>query len=46
MKMLLDANPLEDIRNTQRISQVYHDGTAINRAAMHAKWSRTRQSTD
>jgi imidazolonepropionase-like amidohydrolase len=37
--VVLDANPLDDIRNTRRISQVYLRGTAVDRAALKAAWS-------
>jgi len=36
--IVLDANPLEDIRNTRRISQVYLRGRPVNRAAMKQRW--------
>jgi imidazolonepropionase-like amidohydrolase len=36
--VVLDANPLDDITNTRRISAVYMRGSAIDRAAMAAKW--------
>lgn len=36
--IVLDANPLDDIRNTRRISSVYLRGTKVNRQAMAAKW--------
>jgi imidazolonepropionase-like amidohydrolase len=36
--VVLDANPLDDITNTRRISSVYLRGTTIDRAAMAAKW--------
>ena len=36
--VVLDANPLDDIANTRRISGVYMRGAAIDRAAMAAKW--------
>jgi imidazolonepropionase-like amidohydrolase len=32
--LVLDANPLEDITNTQRISRIYIKGVEINRAAL------------
>ncbi len=35
--LVLDANPLEDIKNTRRINAVYLRGDAIDRAAMRAK---------
>jgi imidazolonepropionase-like amidohydrolase len=41
--IVLDANPLEDIKNTQRISRVYLDGKEMERAALHAAWSRGGQ---
>lgn len=37
--VVLDANPLEAITNTRRISAVYLNGTAVNRAALAARWS-------
>jgi imidazolonepropionase-like amidohydrolase len=36
--VVLDANPLDDITNTQRIAAVYMRGTAVDRAALRAKW--------
>jgi imidazolonepropionase-like amidohydrolase len=36
--VVLDANPLDDIKNTRRISAVYLRGTAVDRAALAAKW--------
>jgi len=36
--VVLDANPLDDITNTRRISSVYLRGSTIDRAAMAAKW--------
>jgi imidazolonepropionase-like amidohydrolase len=36
--MVLDANPLESISNTRRISKVYLRGQELPRAAMAAKW--------
>jgi imidazolonepropionase-like amidohydrolase len=36
--IVLDANPLDDIRNTRRISDVYLRGAAVDRAAMRARW--------
>ena len=35
--LVLDANPLDDITNTRRISSVYLRGTAVDRAALAAK---------
>ena len=37
--LVLDANPLDDIKNTRRINAVYLRGTALDRAAMRAKMS-------
>jgi imidazolonepropionase-like amidohydrolase len=37
--VVLDANPLENISNTRRISAVYQRGQAIDRAAMRAAWT-------
>ena len=36
--IVLDANPLEDIRNTRRIAQVYLRGKQVNRTAMKNRW--------
>ena len=36
--VVLDANPLEDITNTRRISRVYLRGAAIDREALAARW--------
>ena len=36
--IVLDANPLENIANTRRISQVYLRGEQVARAALRAKW--------
>ena len=35
---MLDANPLDDIRNTARISQVYLRGQEVDREALRAKF--------
>jgi imidazolonepropionase-like amidohydrolase len=37
--IVLDANPLEDIANTRRISTVYLRGTEIARPALKARWA-------
>jgi len=37
---VLDANPLENIRNTRKISSVYLDGAKFDRDAMLAKWKK------
>jgi imidazolonepropionase-like amidohydrolase len=36
--IVLDANPLDDIKNTRKISAVYLRGAAVDRAALRAKW--------
>jgi imidazolonepropionase-like amidohydrolase len=36
--LVLDANPLDDIHNTRRISSVYLDGAKFDRDAVLAKW--------
>lgn len=36
--IVLDANPLDDIRNTRRIAQVHLRGKAVDRDAMRIKW--------
>jgi imidazolonepropionase-like amidohydrolase len=38
--VVLDANPLDDITNTRKISRVYLRGTAVDRAALRAGWAR------
>jgi imidazolonepropionase-like amidohydrolase len=35
---VLDANPLENIANSRRISQVFLRGQEVDRAAMRARW--------
>jgi imidazolonepropionase-like amidohydrolase len=37
--VVLDASPLENISNAQRISAVYLGGQAIDRAALRARWT-------
>jgi imidazolonepropionase-like amidohydrolase len=36
--VILDANPLEDIRNTRTISRVYLRGKEVNRAGLRQAW--------
>ena len=36
--LVLDANPLDDIRNVRRISSVYLRGEEVDRAGLRAKW--------
>ncbi len=38
--LVLDANPLDDIANTRRISKVYLRGDEIDRAALRAAWTK------
>jgi imidazolonepropionase-like amidohydrolase len=40
--VVLDANPLENISNTRRISRVYQKGTEVDRAALRARWTAAR----
>jgi imidazolonepropionase-like amidohydrolase len=37
--LVLDANPLDDIRNTRRISAVYLRGVEVDRAGLTARWA-------
>lgn len=37
--VVLDANPLDDITNTRRISDVYLRGDRVDRAALRARWT-------
>ena len=37
--VVLEANPLDDITNTRRISAVYFRGIAVDRAALRARWT-------
>ena len=37
--LVLDGNPLDDITNTRRIANVYLRGTAVDRAAIRARWA-------
>ncbi len=39
--IVLDRNPLENIRNTRTISSVYLNGVKLDRNALLAKWRRT-----
>lgn len=38
--VVLDANPLDDIRNTRRISRVYLRGVLLDRTALADRWKR------
>ena len=37
--IVLDLNPLDNVVNSRKISAVYHDGIAIDRAALRAAWT-------
>ena len=43
--IVLDADPLEAIANTRKISAVYVDGAEVDRASLRTKWSRERSSS-
>ena len=36
--LVLDANPLDDIKNTRRIADVYLRGSAVDRGGMRGRW--------
>jgi imidazolonepropionase-like amidohydrolase len=38
--LVLDANPLDDIRNTRRIARVYLRGVELDRARLRATWQK------
>jgi imidazolonepropionase-like amidohydrolase len=38
--VVLDANPLDDITNTRRISAVYLRGRPVDRAGLTRAWTR------
>jgi len=38
--VVLDANPLDDIRNTRRMAHVYLRGRQVNRTELSAAWAR------
>jgi imidazolonepropionase-like amidohydrolase len=40
--IVLDANPLENIHNSRKITAVYLRGTPVDRAALRAKWQGAR----
>jgi imidazolonepropionase-like amidohydrolase len=41
--LVLDANPLDDIKNTRKIAAVYLRGTALDRAALRARMTTSTQ---
>jgi imidazolonepropionase-like amidohydrolase len=44
--VVLDANPLDDIMNTRRISDVYLRGQRINRRALSREWAGRQVADD
>ena len=44
--VVLDANPLDNITNTRRISRVYLRGHEIDRAKLMARWKAEGSSTN
>jgi imidazolonepropionase-like amidohydrolase len=44
--MVLDANPLENIRNTRTIDSVYLDGAKLDRAELQARFKRAEIDRD
>ena len=38
--IVLDANPLDDIRNLRKINKVYLRGAEVDRAALRAQWTK------
>jgi imidazolonepropionase-like amidohydrolase len=42
---VLDANPLDDIRNSRRINKVYLRGQEVDRAGLRAKWQARWKTT-
>ena len=38
--VVLDANPLEDVRNTRKIADVYLRGTRVDRVKLRSSWGR------
>jgi len=42
--VVLNANPLDDIRNTRQIASVYLRGARLDRDALLAKWKKTNTS--
>ena len=39
--LVLDANPLDDITNTQRISKIYMKGAEVDRASLRQSLTKT-----
>jgi imidazolonepropionase-like amidohydrolase len=42
--LVLDANPLDDIRNTRRIAKLYLAGTEVDRRALKASLARSARN--
>jgi imidazolonepropionase-like amidohydrolase len=42
--LVLDSNPLDDIRNTRRIAKLYIAGAEIDRAALHTSLARSARN--
>jgi imidazolonepropionase-like amidohydrolase len=42
--VVLDANPLDDITNSRRISRVYLRGAEVDRAKLKARWATESES--
>ena len=42
--LVLDANPLENIRNLRQIASVYLRGTMLNRDALRSRWTKANTS--
>ena len=42
--LVLNANPLDDIRNTRQIADVYLHGARLDRQALAAKWKKSGTS--
>ena len=40
--IVLEANPLDNIRNTRRITDVYLDGVKVDRESIRARWRQLR----
>jgi imidazolonepropionase-like amidohydrolase len=38
--LVLDANPLDDIRNTRKIDRVFLRGVEVDRASLRARWTK------
>ena len=38
--IVLDANPLDDIRNMRKIDKVYLRGVELDRASLRARWTK------